>query len=1085
MRAYHNTREEKYREPFGAVRTGGAVSLSLDVWEESETQCLCRLWVDEEGESLIEMEKQVLPDRVRFTCTIKRDTPCIVWYSFIIRYGNASSLRYGAKMGCTGGEGVLYVWEPPSFQLTVFEERRVPEWFRRGIVYQIFPDRFCRGDDWRELADRSLGIRRYGPQRALVEDWSETPFYRRAADRSIIRWDFYAGTLSGVEKKLDYLQELGITAIYLNPIFASASNHRYDTADYTSICEMLGGTEALESLAHEAERHGISLILDGVFNHTGADSVYFNKLGNFDSVGAFQSEDSPYRDWYVFDSSPIGYRSWWGVDTMPEVNEQSETYRSFIFGDENSVVRRWLRLGAKGWRLDVADEMPDDFLEGIKSAALAQRPDDAVVIGEVWEDASNKISYGKLRRYLLGSELDSVMNYPLRDALLGFLVGSIPAEQLANVITTLQENYPNEAFHSALNLMGSHDRTRVMTILGGAPDGEQLTEEQQRDYRLDESQRGLAKGRSWLMTLVQMLMPGVPCIYYGDEAGMEGYTDPFNRGTYPWGHEDKDMMGIYRNAISLRKMLPCEDERKFAAFSLGEDVFGFTRDYADESFTVLINRSISSSRDVKIPTSYSQAEDIACGAEVAVEDGFAGLRLYPMGSAVIRCTDGKTLCVPMERGAGILCAITSVPNERGPGNIGEPAKRFVDFLESAGQRYWQILPVNPTDEYGSPYAGASAFAANIRLLPEDEEQLRELYEGFVPTEEYEAFCERHKTWLAPYAAFQSLRKRFGGLIWTEWPEEFKHYTEGMDDEQSIKGEADFVKFCQYRFNVLWSELREYAKEHGVHIIGDMPMYVSHDSADVWSAPELFSLDDDGRKTMCAGVPPDYFSEDGQLWGNPLYNWAAMRNTGYKWWMERFQRMFELYDYVRLDHFRGFESYWAVPEGKKASSGKWLPGPGLDLFQAAYDRFGPLPVLAEDLGSITPPVRALVALCGCQGTDVLQFAEGDPLQGYVPHKGKIAYSGTHDNQTLVGWCKTRYPELDPKETSEKLLEEVFRSRADVAIVTLQDALCLGDEARMNTPGVAGGNWLWQANGDGMDDAAGRLRVLTEKTKRRKG
>ncbi len=1079
MRAYHNTREETYRRPFGAVRVGGAIYLCLDIWDEPDVSCVCRFWVDGEGESMMDMTREDLTDRVRFSCRFKRDTPCIVWYSFIIKHADGTAVRYGAKDGATGGEGLLREWEPPSFQITVYRERKLPEWYRGGLVYQIFPDRFARGSDWHELAENSVKEKRYGPPRAICEDWSKTPKYQKSANGRIVRWDFYGGTLSGIESKLPYLKELGVTVLYLNPIFVAASNHRYDTADYMHVADMLGGDEAFDSLCKAAEACGISIILDGVFNHTGCDSKYFNKYGNFDTVGAYQSPDSPYRDWYRFDDSAAGYRSWWGVDDMPEVEEASESYREFIFDGEDSVVRHWLKAGAKGWRLDVADEMPDDFLAGIKSAALKER-DDALVIGEVWEDASNKVSYGKLRKYLLGDELDSVMNYPLRKSLLSYLIGKASAADLAETVTSLYENYPSEAFYGALNLMGSHDKTRVATILGGGPLDYELTSEEKYKAKLTDAQRGMAKCRSWLLVLAQMLLPGVPCIYYGDEVGMEGYTDPYNRGPYPWGHGDDDMMNIYRNAISLRKLLISDDDSDFTAFSQGDDVFGFTRQFANESLTVLLNRSPSASYDVTVPALGSHVADVVGGAEIRSENGEATLKLYPMGSAVLRFTDGQTFGKRMERGSGVLCHITSVPNHSGSGNIGEPAKRFIDFLAASGQKYWQILPVNPTDSYNSPYAGTSAFAANIKLLPESEEELAELFRTFVPTQGYRKFCQDNE-WLTPYATFTALRKKFG-VAWTKWPDKYAKYSPDIQLPEDVQETAEYLKFCQYRFDVEWRELRRYAKSRNIQIIGDMPMYVSLDSADVWAAPELFTVDKDGRKTLQSGVPPDYFAKDGQLWGNPLYNWDAMRDTGYDWWMRRFKRMFSLYDYVRLDHFRGFEAYWAVPDGKLASSGSWRFGPGGELFRAAYKKFGPLPIVAEDLGTITPPVRALLEFCGMPGTDVLQFADGDPLISYTPPIGKIAYSGTHDNQTLFGWCKARYGADNAKENTEKLLENLFKSRADIVITALQDALMLDDEARMNVPGVASGNWSWQATGERFIDAAVRLLSLTKDTER---
>ena len=285
MRVFHDSRDPVYRRPYGAVTAGGTVSLSVDVWETSAPACFLRLWVDGKGEKIVPMEAAGAGDRMRFTCSITLPEPELVWYSFIIRTPDGES-RYGAREGSTGGQGQLYSYEPPSFQITVYKERPVPEWYKNGIVYQIFPDRFRRGEDWQELSERAVKTGHLkGPEREVQENWYETPFYKRNSEIARICWDFYGGTLSGIEEKLDYLQELGVTVIYLNPIFEAASNHRYDTGNYMRIDPMLGGEEAFRNLTRAAEKKGISIILDGVFNHSGNDSLYFNAYGNYPTLG--------------------------------------------------------------------------------------------------------------------------------------------------------------------------------------------------------------------------------------------------------------------------------------------------------------------------------------------------------------------------------------------------------------------------------------------------------------------------------------------------------------------------------------------------------------------------------------------------------------------------------------------------------------------------------------------------------------------------------------------------------------------------------------------------------------------------------
>ncbi|MBQ6395393.1 MAG: glycoside hydrolase family 13 protein, partial [Atopobiaceae bacterium] len=584
MRAVHNSRLVKYRYPFGAVPVGGTVVLNLDIEDADVSRVLLRLWSDTRGERFQEMQR----DRQLFAVSDGRDgatgasswftvvscdEPEILWYRFVMELEDGSVHMYGAAEGRTGGEGVIW-WEgePPSFQITVYEPRQLPpSWYTDGIVYQIFPDRFARGADWRERVEASFSFPRKGPARTLIEDWGVCPGYQRDSKGRMRCWEFSGGTLAGIREKLGYLHELGISVIYLNPVFEAASPHRYDTADFFRIDPMLGTEEDFTALCEEAASYGIRIILDGVFNHVGRDSRYFNLFGNYPEPGAAQSPDSPYRDWFSFREDGT-WESWWGVDDLPSIDGDSESFRELICG-EDGVVRHWLRAGASGWRLDVADELPESLLEGIRAAALAEK-EDALILGEVWEDASNKISYGELRHYFLGRELDGVMDYPFRDGVIGFLLGRTDASDLVETLETLRENYPPQALACSLNLIGSHDRARILTLLGGAPAEEGLAYEQKRAFRLGKEARTLAKGRLWLATLLQMMVPGVPSLYYGDEAGAEGYSDPFNRGTHPWERADADCTTIWRNAMNLRRTLPLMHEGDVRYVAPDPDVFG-------------------------------------------------------------------------------------------------------------------------------------------------------------------------------------------------------------------------------------------------------------------------------------------------------------------------------------------------------------------------------------------------------------------------------------------------------------------------------------------------------------------------------
>ena len=1155
MWAYHDSRNGLYRSPFGAVPVGGSVRLRLDVGGATGATVSVRTWIDGVGEGFVPMMGEQVGDCVRFSATLPCESAAIVWYTFVIERADGKVVRYGAKEGRTGGEGTLCDWQPPSFQLTVYKPRAVkPEWFTRGIVYQIFPDRYRRGPGWRELTRKAMdyhtgdsddGIP--GPQRRVVSRWDTEPAYDRDQSGRIGAWDFYGGTLSGIQEKLRHIADMGITTIYLNPIFEARSNHRYDTADFLCIDHMLGQTEDFTALCREAEKYGISVVLDGVFNHVGADSRPFNRYNTYEEPGAWQAHKagveaareagsadpvadaaaaaegpaadaahaaeracSPFATWFNF--KPDGtYDCWWGVDDLPAVVESGEGWRDFIAG-KAGVVRHWLAAGARGWRLDVADELSDEFIAQIKSAAVAER-DDALVLGEVWEDASNKVSYGKLRRYLLGDELDSAMNYPFRTAVLDFLLGKTSAPDAAESLMSIAENYPPEAMAAALNLLSSHDRPRLMSVLGDAldhPEGQPWPD----DFpgRLSRGERNMAKGRFWLAVLLQMTYEGVPSIYYGDEVGMEGLSDPYNRGPFPWGEGghaggDRDCRTMYRNVIQLRQAVPVLTTGSVRPISCGDDVLGWWRlpegaELADgavgaalpgasgkravpgPSACVVVNRNLRESRNVSISSRGAKATEVISGTELRRDGDSVSLTLGPLGSALVLFDEAERLSKPMDPGAGVVCHITSVPNGGKPGTLGTPARAFVDYLAGAGQRYWQILPVNPTDGYGSPYAGSSVFAGNERLLELDKDELREAFEEFEPDADFRDFCVANVAWLDPYACFVAIGEVTGNDHWQEWPEEWRTNGIGLSTDKRLARRVEFHKFAQWEFEREWADLHRYAGEHGVQIIGDIPMYPSCSSADVWADPSQFCVSAAGRVEMQAGTPPDEFAASGQLWGNPCYRWEAMREDGYSWWMRRLARTFSLYDVVRLDHFLGFQNFYGVPRGSTAAGGHWHAGPGIDLFRRAYELFGPLPILAEDLGSITPATRALLAQVGCPGMDVLLFSDSDPRDGWVPKSDRVAYTSTHDTSTLAGWCANRYGFAadDARSLAEHLMEEAYDSEAKVVMCTLQDAMRLGDEARMNVPGVAGGNWRWHADADELARSQAWLRQLTEQSGR---
>ena len=457
-----------------------------------------------------------------------------IWhYRFEGEYSDGNLAFFGRDYDGTAIRGDWL----PEWQLTVSKvECKTPDWSKRGVIYQIFPDRFNRGED-----------RAFNKRGRLHSDWYDRPDYAREgvdyrAD------DFYGGNIKGVIDKLDYLVSLGVSAIYFNPVFESSSNHRYDTGDYLKIDNLFGDEEQFEELITKAKEKGIGIILDGVFNHTGADSLYFNKFGNYPTLGAYQSKESPYYNWFYFDNFPDRYGCWWGSTVVPTVNKSAEGYRNLILG-ENGVIEKWTKMGVAGWRLDVVDELPIDFTTDLCKKIKEVNPN-CSIIGEVWEDASTKVAYSEWRPYFMGEQLDGVMNYPFKEAIISFMLGG-KTKDFVSSITHILENYPKANLDVNMNLVGSHDTARILTVLSGVTPP--YRKEDRASFTMDGDLYALAKRRLKIASALQYFLPGVPCLYYGDEAGSYGYEDPLNRGTYPWGREDGDLVDHYQRLGILRK----------------------------------------------------------------------------------------------------------------------------------------------------------------------------------------------------------------------------------------------------------------------------------------------------------------------------------------------------------------------------------------------------------------------------------------------------------------------------------------------------------------------------------------------------
>ncbi len=577
----HNSRMEFYRSPFGAVTCGKKVTLRLAMRDAGIPQFIkvVTIFGKRQQEEDLKYIYNINEDCIyQVELEMPQETG-LMWYYFKIS-AEGKCIYYGNNDQMLGGIG--RVWEecPKAYQITVYDEAyKTPQWFSRGIMYQIFPDRFYNGNENGEF----MG----GRDDIIKRRWGDTPYYKpQQFGGKYLANDFFGGNLKGIEKKLSYIAQLGVDVIYLNPIFKAYSNHKYDTGNYKVIDESFGTEEDFQSLCEKAKEYGIRIILDGVFNHTGSDSLYFNKSGKYDSVGAYQSKESPYSDWYKFDNWPKNYSSWWGIDTLPAVNEESEGYRNYILRDDDAVVKFWLKKGASGWRLDVVDELPGDFVKLLRKEIKSVNQD-AVIIGEVWEDASNKESYGEKREYFLGGELDSVMNYPLRNALIDIALGRIDANAFDMRIMSLKENYPKPAYYSLMNFLSSHDVERIITIASGAPGKDMVDKDFQAEYHMTGEVYQRAKEKVKQLVMFQMLMPGVPSIYYGDEIGMQGYADPFCRRCFDWQNQDEDLKLWYKLLAALRKSSEAYLSGEFESVYKHEQGYGFIR-YKDVEKRVVI-----------------------------------------------------------------------------------------------------------------------------------------------------------------------------------------------------------------------------------------------------------------------------------------------------------------------------------------------------------------------------------------------------------------------------------------------------------------------------------------------------------------
>lgn len=539
--------------PVGALPLGAKLLLNVS-GEDIEKLYLV---ITKDGENPVEYEFNC--DNGVFRIELEITSAGLYFYTF--------KAFDGEKYEYFGKDAALCAYKggPPFTQL-VYRFLPRADLLGGGLVYQIFPDRFCIGGKRLKTKKEVMRYR---------DDWGGVPEFL-PKDGKVLNNDMFGGNLKGIIKKLDYLKELGVTCLYLNPIFEAFSNHKYNTADYLKIDSDFGTESDFKDLVSECNKRGMIVILDGVFSHTGDDSVYFDKYGRY-GEGAYGSKESKYYNWYRFTEYPNKYESWWGIDTLPNVNETEPSYIEFI---TNEVVKKWTDFGVSGFRLDVADELPDEFLDAFFASLYGK---DCVIIGEVWENAATKISYSQRRRYFTGGQLDGVTDYPLRKAIIDFVRGG-NADLLDSVVSELVNDYPPHALNNLFNILSTHDTVRILNALSDTPISEDKAK--RAVAKLDDYPE--AKKRLMIAAALQYTLPGVPCLFYGDEVGVRGYEDPFCRACYPWGNEDRELLDFYKRLGKLRQE-KVFDGGDYKLVTANKGLIVFSRGLQRERLTVIVN----------------------------------------------------------------------------------------------------------------------------------------------------------------------------------------------------------------------------------------------------------------------------------------------------------------------------------------------------------------------------------------------------------------------------------------------------------------------------------------------------------------
>ena len=576
MRILYNSKELQYKTPFGVLAPEEVCCLHIDLPRELQTRFVQVVMEREDGTVYGEYAfawAGTEGDYDRFKCdfTLAHRGLYFYWFRVTAKTGTFRLFKQDDDTNMEAGDKWQLSVIPRSFT--------VPEAFQGAVMYQIFPDRFCKVGE----CDTTGKLEPF----KLRSDWGGAPEYKPNNRGEVLCNDFFGGNFRGIASKLDYLASLGVKVVYLNPIGMAFSNHRYDTADYKRPDPLLGTEADFASLCDQAHRRGMKVILDGVYSHTGCNSVYFDRYNVFHNGAYSRGPASPYYCWYNFRHYPDDYECWWNFSTLPNLKELEPSYLRYLIDDDDSVIAHWLSLGADGFRLDVADELPDEFILRFKTRLRALKPD-ALLLGEVWEDASNKCAYSQRRRYFIDGELDSVMNYPWRNAIIRFARQQDDGTELARSIMTLAENYPPQVLAALMNSLGTHDTGRILTILIDDFEGDR---DFQASVRLTLDQRELALQRLKVAAFLQYTLPGSPCLYYGDEAGMEVCKDPFNRGCFPWGEEKKEFLELFRAMGRLKNSNPALRTAQIRILEAGQGRIAFVRTAPDQTVLCCANHS--------------------------------------------------------------------------------------------------------------------------------------------------------------------------------------------------------------------------------------------------------------------------------------------------------------------------------------------------------------------------------------------------------------------------------------------------------------------------------------------------------------